>query len=333
MKNEKYVESLDYVKAILMLSVVLGHSINMVNEDYFHLGIQSNYLLSLISGWIGSVHIYAFTFVSGFLYCFLRNKGKYEDFSEFVQNKFKRLIIPYFCTAVIWAIPINAFYYHFDIKTIIKNYFLFGNPGTLWFLIMLFEVFIIFRLAEKWICSHHIVISCIGGLSCYLVGTIGEMFIPNYLQIWNIMIFFPFFCFGYFVCKDSRLLQISLGGGKWCIVDIICYTLLNLSVGYRGVIFKIARIILKLLLHIFGTLFIFTFISQMNNRFDIGRSKIMRLLVKYNFIIYLLHSQIIAFVIHLLYLRLPVYSIVIVNFIVSIIFSISAGFVISKLKH
>lgn len=330
MEKEKYIESLDSVKAVLMLSVVLGHSIGMVNEDYFHLGIPNQAFLSLASGWIGSFHIYAFTFVSGYLYCVLRSRGKYENFSVFVQTKFKRLILPYFCTAVIWAIPVNAYYYDFDAKAVIRNYFMFENPGTLWFLVMLFEVFIIFRAAEKWICSCHSLLILAGGLICYFAGTIGKLFFANYFQVWNVLIFFPFFSFGYAVCKNEKCLRISRGGVIWCIADVICFVLLNLSYGYRGMIFKIVRIMLNLLLHIFGTLFLFTFISWANDQFDIDSLGIMKLLKKYNFIIYLFHSQIIAFVIHQLYLKLSVYSIVLVNFTASIIFSVSAGFLLLK---
>lgn len=48
-----------------------------------------------------------FIFISGFIYSYNKlERDKYSDKNLFIENKFKRLIIPYILVGVFYVIPI-----------------------------------------------------------------------------------------------------------------------------------------------------------------------------------------------------------------------------------
>ena len=72
MENTSYrLESCSFIKTVLMMLVVLGHSMSFWNENWF-VGkpIISSQGLSILGSWIGSFHIYAFTLISGYIFAF-----------------------------------------------------------------------------------------------------------------------------------------------------------------------------------------------------------------------------------------------------------------------
>ena len=72
MENTSYrLESCSFIKTVLMMLVVLGHSMSFWNENWF-VGkpIISSQGLSILGSWIGSFHIYSFTLISGYIFAF-----------------------------------------------------------------------------------------------------------------------------------------------------------------------------------------------------------------------------------------------------------------------
>lgn len=88
---------------------------------------------------IAYVGLDAFVFISGMLYLRIGNTGKYDNIRHFVTNKASRLIIPYSG----WGILQCFIFYGFEKPTNL----LYGSEH-LWFLLMLFEVFIIAALSK-----------------------------------------------------------------------------------------------------------------------------------------------------------------------------------------
>ena len=65
--------------------------------------------LVIISDFVNAFHIYGFTFISGFLFYYLKiEKIKYEDFVLFSKNKAKRLLAPYVFVCTVWVAPITT---------------------------------------------------------------------------------------------------------------------------------------------------------------------------------------------------------------------------------
>lgn len=81
----------------------------------------------------------AFVFIAGMLYLRIGNTGKYDIIGHFVTNKASRLLIPYLS----WGILQCLIFYGFE-----KPSNLLYGSEHLWFLLMLFEVFIIAALAK-----------------------------------------------------------------------------------------------------------------------------------------------------------------------------------------
>lgn len=207
LNNEIRLENMEFIKAILMLAVVVGHCVAIwTGTGWFNNFPAPRYeILVLINEFVSSFHIYGFVLISGYLYAYLRyDKKKYEDFKDFVVVKAKRLLLPYVFVSLIWAVPFYNYFFKPEISIVIKNYVLAVSPSQLWFLWMLFGVFIIERtIGDKLNVYMKLVFSAL----VWGVGFIGSMFLPNYFQVFNSMQYYVFFALGTVLRKIS-------GGGK-----------------------------------------------------------------------------------------------------------------------
>ena len=78
-------------------------------------------------------------------------------FLGFIENKGKRLLIPYVFTVILWVLPIDKLLFNPSIESIINNYVLAIGPSQLWFLWMLFDVFVIVGPLRKIVLKYPIV--------------------------------------------------------------------------------------------------------------------------------------------------------------------------------
>lgn len=186
LNKKEELENCSFVKTILMLLVAAYHSILFWGGEWFTRNpAKTSEALSLVAGWLNSFHIYAFTLVSGYIFYYIKyEKGKYNSLGRFINNKLKRLIVPYLFAALVWVIPINCVFYRYNIFEIVYNYVLATNPSQLWFLVMLFNVFVIFYLLSDFFVEH-----TYGGLivvlGMYMFGLVGGKAIPNVFMIWT----------------------------------------------------------------------------------------------------------------------------------------------------
>lgn len=129
-----------------------------------------------------------FVFVSGYLFSHLYiDRGKYHHFIPFLNNKFKRLLIPLFLFSALMALCLNKNY----INMIIGN-----DCYHLWFLKMLFWSFLICWVIASRIRSVFLDLLC-------LAISIALMFIPspNILGLSQLSKYFVFFLGGYLFYK------------------------------------------------------------------------------------------------------------------------------------
>lgn len=94
----------------------------------------------ILAGMIHGIALPMFVFISGFLYGFLRDKGKYSKYSLFLKNKALRLLLPMAAWSIfcVFVIP-NASWDELKI----------GGYKHLWFLGMLFWLFLIAPFLQK----------------------------------------------------------------------------------------------------------------------------------------------------------------------------------------
>lgn len=164
-----------------------------------------------------------FTFLSGYLFCYLHVYcGKYKSFKGFLQNKFRRLLIPY----LVLGFVINMT----QINRMRPVDLLWGLPNHLWYCLMLFYCFVVCWFVEnkvgRWMnyilsIASFIFVFCNGGQ--YLFKSPLGVLIPVY--------FYCFFFFGYFVYskRDSLLKNI-----KYTLPIIILLFLMSIKFSFRG---------------------------------------------------------------------------------------------------
>lgn len=141
-----------------------------------------------------------FTFLSGYLFCYLHEYcGKYRDFKGFLQNKVRRLLIPYLVLGFIINMtqigrmhPIDLFW---------------GTPNHLWYCLMLFYCFIVCWIVEnkigRWL-NYILAIASFGFVLYHGGQYLGKspfgIFIPAY--------YYSFFFLGYLAySKRSVILK------------------------------------------------------------------------------------------------------------------------------
>lgn len=193
MKTE--IQELNFVKTILMLLVVFGHSCAFWSGDWFTRNpvIACN-SAKMIYKWLNSFHVYAFALVSGIIFWHRIAVGGYKEYKLFLFTKIKRLVIPYFFVAIIWVIPIDYIFFR-DIDRIIQKYILCTGPSQLWFLWMLFWVFLLMWPLNR-IITNYPIIGLVMSLVFYYIGTCAYSSIPNYFCIFSAFQYIFFFSMG-----------------------------------------------------------------------------------------------------------------------------------------
>lgn len=132
--KENELKNCDFIKTVLMIFVVLGHSMIFWRGNWFSIQrpVYTSQLLAVVTNWINSFHIYGFTLVSGYIFNFLKvEKNVYNDFKVYTYKKIKRLLVPYIFVSAVWVIPISCYFFKYDLSTIVKNYVFATSPSQL----------------------------------------------------------------------------------------------------------------------------------------------------------------------------------------------------------
>lgn len=152
------------LRAIAILLVVIGHSIILYDPSWglYYSEVSMPLFESIKHYLINPVQMPIFFFISGFLFYHSVNSKKELSFSKFFRSKFFRLIVPYFCIALLWMNPIKWLVHApgyaniSDLKFVILYQTLFsGHLGHLWYLPTLFGVFAVAFLCELFF-KHYI---------------------------------------------------------------------------------------------------------------------------------------------------------------------------------
>ena len=192
MSNDKqYLSNIVYLRGIMILFVVLGHALTIFVGDYAGHKMINSSLGSCLRAIIYSFHMPVFMAISGFLYYFEVQKVKstldsvrclrknslsslsplnkfFNEYSNFVLKKTKRLLVPFVIVLYLWRKPLCLFSTsafsissifsissNFSVSSIFsgmnilqtaKTYLSFSTTGALWFLYVLFIIFLFQRL-------------------------------------------------------------------------------------------------------------------------------------------------------------------------------------------
>ena len=134
------------VKFITVLLVVFAHSTRMYTSGGAFSPLNQSIILAKITDYIYIFHMPLFMFVSGAVYGLCIQQGKYEKKLDFIRNKAKRLLIPYYVFGLFYVAPVmcltgltNQGYFSYCFTGILRSL----NSRHLWFLLALFIIFLL----------------------------------------------------------------------------------------------------------------------------------------------------------------------------------------------
>ena len=305
-----------FVKTVLMILIVVYHSILFWGGNWFTMDpVYESKALGFLAQWMNTFHIYGFALVSGYLFYYLKHeKGKYQRFWPFVLNKAKRLLVPYLFVVTVWIMPVNISWREFSIISVIKDYLLGISPSQLWFLLMLFNVFVISWCLSSFFAKHNILAFGIA-LAMYGISIVGFMVAPNVFQIWNAFRYVLFFLIGFKIRQHGSKLLMKIPCWIWLLSSVLLFILDQLLDGSSLLFVKLLAQGVSAACKIVGAVMAFVVLQKLASKIPYQNSIVIKHLTKLSMPIYLFHQQFIYLFIYLLNGVMHPYPHAICNFI------------------
>ena len=315
-----------------MLLVVFYHSILFWGGEWFTKNpTQTVGILKSLAGWMNSFHIFAFTLVSGYIFFYLKQeKQKYNKFLPFITNKAKRLLIPYVFIAIVWVVPVQYFFFRYELKEIISNFLFAMSPNQLWFIIMLFDVFLIFWPLSDFLAKHDL-LGIIAVICLYVCGLVGRMLLPNVFQLWTALSYMPLFWLGFKLRQYGTGILMKIPAIVWVIVSVLLYTLTRHLSGMEGVLWKLLSLGFTFVTNVVGAMMAFVVLQKIASKVR-WNNRVFSFFSKRSMPVYLLHQQVIYFFIYWLNGSVNPYLNAVVNFVFSLGISLLAATLLMKFK-
>ena len=205
------------------------------------------------------------------------------------------------------------------------------SPSQLWFLLMLFCVFMIFHPLSRFFEKHNI-----GGaivvIAFYGLGLVGQMVLPNIIQVFRACTYIPLFWLG------SKIRQYGGEGLRkisvlvWLFADVMLLAITKYLSDFDGFIFKLMNLSFDFLLHIVGALMAFVILQKIADKVKWKESKVFGLLSKNSMPVYLFHQQVIYIFVTMLNGLINPYLHAGVNFIGAMVVSLLISAILMKFK-
>ena len=341
-RKQGYLNNISLLRTFAILIVVLGHSMVVYQYNW---GIYTPFVKSsffnALKTYIDTFQMPLFIFISGYMYYYSRKEcGKYNNLSKFSFDKIKRLLVPYICVAFMYVLPIRIMtdykgYYGNNTFQIIYKYIITGiDVGHLWYLLAIFEIFIVFYLFESTINkigvpASFIIIACANIISFKF---------PNIFQISSSIHYFMFFYLGYIIRKYEKVLMSEFKGKNNIAIIVALFILqfLFLTVFFKisntNIICTLFKNSMYLLNNISVTIFYFLLLSSISFKYkSLNSNRMIKFLDKESFAIYLFHSPLIYII--LMYIankNISPFLVVLSIFIIILSVSLGISYVIKK---
>lgn len=274
------------LRAIAILTVVIGHSIIIYSSEWnmMQTSVECPFFDSL-KHIINLYQMQLYFFISGFLMYGTLQKN--VSFNQFLKDKVRRILVPYFFVGLLWMIPVKTLINisDFSIKQLfsqIINLIDGVSNGHLWFLYSLFTIFLFFFIAnsavlrvsqykEKYLSNKKVLYYMSGGGKfVILIMFLGLIVLSNYIgtnyfSIISTMQFIIWFYIGLLVKSSNR---------NTCLFVLILFALL---------------VIMVMPSFVYGLIIVLTlyfFVPNIENKF-------MSFFDKYSYGLYLFHSPLI----------------------------------------
>lgn len=341
MEKTNQLEEFNFLKIIAMLTVVLQHSMALYS-DWFRVPKINSEFYKFTNSYLSSYHVYMFVFISGYLYYYVRYElNKNEDNKTFIYKKYRRLIVPYICVYLLYVMPIRNFTEKSDlsINTVFNDMVLSKNSAHLWFLLMLFGVFIIFKIFEDKIQKGNTkALICLFYVS-YIAGRFMEKNQTlNILQIPKILQFILLFYIGFIFMKNNKILINKIKESNIWVVLFVQILLISsiylLRSSSETMVVKGVSVLIEPTISLIGIMLWYLVVIKMLKIMpNITNTKVYKFLKEKNFIIYLLHMPIIQIILSYLYnTNISPTLLVIICFVVSMSISSVLAVLINKFR-
>lgn len=288
----------DQAKTLMMISIIATHSMIFYSGNWFTAFTpeKSAPILAYGADYLVSFGIFVFTFVSGYIFQYLKfERGKYKIFGDFIKKKALRLLIPYLFVSAIWCVPVRIYFFGSDAWEIVSKFILGYNPAQLWYLLMLFVLFaLIFPVANK--------IQSLKTSQAYFLAFVVYMFgmslymISIPFQLPAAFVHMAFFITGMVFRKN----KVAIGGwNKFFILYSILFSICYYLDSETATKIKVLRYTLMFFVHMSGILMVVSLIQKYQSA-NFWNSSVYRFFKENSLTMYLFHQQIIYFMISVL---------------------------------
>ena len=324
--SKEDLKNCNFIKTILLIMVVACHSMYFWDNNWFTVVTPafSAPHMGILSGWLKSFNIYCFMLVSGYIFRYAKFEAdKYRVYKEFLRNKILRLLVPYAFISIVWGAPIYHLLYHETAGDLFKRFCLGIGPGQLGFLLALFWIFAIFGALSDFISKYTLQ----GGFLMLIMWGMGIL-IPNYFQIGNALSYLPFFWLGFKIRQHGSVSLMKIPNVVWVVMDFLFYFILNNWNKSEVLIVKILQYGADLVLHSLGAVMAFTVMQKLAYKIPWSDNRVFKLLQRTAMPVFLIHQQIVYFVILALNGRVNPYVNAFLNFIVALLVSMFVSLIL-----
>ncbi len=190
----------DFAKNVAVLLVVIAHATRMYTSRGVITPLNQSELLANVTEYIYAFHMPLFIFLSGCIYGYCINKGKYKNKLDFVRNKARRLLVPYVFVGLFVVVPVmtmlNLSEWNF-LEYCMKGILLSLDSRHLWYLLSLFWIFILAMLLRPLLVKSRICRLAVLSLSVALYLVAWKVnFIPEILQFKTTFVYLIYFFSG-----------------------------------------------------------------------------------------------------------------------------------------
>lgn len=307
-------EYINVLRILALILVILAHSSAVYTGAWgFKLVNNKSKTIKYITKCFQTFRMPLFVFISGYLYHFNRVKlGKYKSFPEFVKKKAKRLLIPYLMVGILFMIPVQMIFNIYSdnesfFYKVVNEILLANMPGHLWFLLALFNIFMIFYLVEEYVNKKSIIFNKKGIVINFIILICIGFFtrnIPNFYQFQSSLEYFVFFYMGYVFSEYFEDIRNYVEKRRYVLFIHsaffnIHYFLLN-SIKNSALWFKGVRFLFRKITSMLGVTFMFMYslkFCEDTERLDkFMNNSIIKLIDNNKFYTYLFHQPVLKIV-------------------------------------
>lgn len=330
--NDRKMVNCNYIKMILMISIVFYHSIAYWKGDWFianGVPVYEAKWLKILAEWLAYILNSSFVLISGYIYSYIKVEKKgYNNLRKFIITKAKRLLVPcYF--GILITIPFAVYYYKFAVKDIIVNYFLGCAPSHMWFLMMLFNVFLIANfLIPLWDKSYILGVTSV--VIFYLLGSIVSRALGDYFQIPGAFQYLSVFYIGFNIRKSWFIYLEKIPLCAYLATALIVYSLYKFTCSTDSY-YKILNYALKFLHINTSSVMVFMIMQYISNHIN-WQNKVNEMFINCSMSIYIFHHSIVWIMISLWNGMINPYLHAVLTFLVSMVISLLLSFVCLKYK-